>query len=144
MAMGGDIQNLQGRGLIIDSVPVNVAHHCHGFAQGSIVRSGAGGGDANTSSGKRLRLFGVNMECASSAEDSKAFSSGSAAAHVTTVVSNSLLPPPPPPSSSLQRLRMPLPPHEDPLSLSAARFGDHHKRGTSVLFDLEPSFQFRK
>ncbi|TKY61175.1 B3 domain-containing transcription factor NGA1 [Spatholobus suberectus] len=130
-SMGGGDQNLQGRGnnivpMIIDSVPVNVAHHRHGHGHGDII---SGAASATTSSGKRLRLFGVNMECASSAEDSKG-----SAAHVT--VGNSV---PSSSSSSLQRLRVP---HEDPLS-SSARFGDH-KGGTSVLFDLDPSLQYRQ
>ncbi|KAG5073393.1 hypothetical protein AAZX31_03G241000 [Glycine max] len=141
MSMGGGDQNLQGRGsnivpMIIDSVPVNVAHHNNN-------RHGNGGitsGGTNCS-GKRLRLFGVNMECASSAEDSKELSSGSAA-HVTTAASSSSL--------HHQRLRVPVPvPLEDPLSSSAAaaaRFGDHKgaSTGTSLLFDLDPSLQYHR
>ncbi|RDX62700.1 B3 domain-containing transcription factor NGA1, partial [Mucuna pruriens] len=135
---GAGDQNLQGRGnnivpMIIDSVPVNVAHHRHG--NGGMTSAGARGA-TTTSGGKRLRLFGVNMECASSAEDSKGLSSGSAA-HLT--VGNSLASSSSSSSSSLQRLRMS---HEDPLS-SSARFGDH-KGGTSVLFDLDPSLQYRQ
>ncbi|XP_047175751.1 B3 domain-containing transcription factor NGA1 [Vigna umbellata] len=137
MPMGGGAdQNLAGRGnsivpMIIDSVPVNVGHHNHRHGHGGM---SSGGGSSTTSSGKRLRLFGVNMECASSGEDSKGLSLGSAA-HVT--VGNSL-----PSSSSLQqRLRMP---HEDPLS-SSARFGDHKGgSGTSLLFDLDPSLQYHQ
>ncbi|ESW11036.1 hypothetical protein PHAVU_009G260100 [Phaseolus vulgaris] len=133
MGGGGD-QNMGGRGnsivpMIIDSVPVNVGHHNHRHGHGGMA---SGGGSATTSSGKRLRLFGVNMECASSAEDSRSLSLGSGG-HVT--VGNSL----PSSSSSLQqRLRIP---HEDPLS-SSARFGDHKGgSGTSLLFDLDPSLQ---
>ncbi|KAG4929072.1 hypothetical protein JHK85_055558 [Glycine max] len=133
MSMGGGDQNLQGRGnnivpMIIDSVPVSVGHHNNRHGNGGITSGGA------TSSGKRLRLFGVNMECASSAEDSKGLSSGSAA-HVTTAASSSLH----------QRLRLPLP-HEDPLSSSSARFGDHKggSTGTSLLFDLDPSLQYHR
>ncbi|KAL2345969.1 hypothetical protein Fmac_007254 [Flemingia macrophylla] len=138
LSTAADIPNMQRRGhnvapLIIDSVPVNI-HHRHAY--GMPTTGPAADAIANTSGGKRLRLFGVNMECASPA-DSKTLSPGSAA-HVSN------LDPPPPPPSSLQRLRMPLPLHEEPLSLSAARFGDHHKGGTSVLFDLEPSFHYRK
>lgn len=133
MSMGGGVdQNLQERGnnivpMIIDSVPVTVAHHRHGNGNGNITN-----GAATSSGGKRLRLFGVNMECASSAEDSKGLSSGSAL-HLT--MGNSV----PSSSTTLQQLRVS---HEDPVSLSA-RFGDH-KRGTSVLFDLDPSLQYRQ
>jgi len=131
-------QNLAGRGnnivpMIIDSVPVNVGHHNHRHGHGHGGMS-SGGGSSTPSSGKRLRLFGVNMECASSGEDSKGLSLGSAA-HVA--VGNSV-----PSSSSLQqRLRMP---HEEPLS-SSARFGDHKGgTGTSLLFDLDPSLQYQQ
>ncbi|CAJ1976050.1 unnamed protein product [Sphenostylis stenocarpa] len=135
MGGGGD-QNMAGRGnsimpMIIDSVPVNVGHHNHRHGHGGMT---SGGASAATSGGKRLRLFGVNMECASSAEDSKGLSLGSHA-----IVGNS-------PSSSSsphlqQRLRVP---HEDPLS-SSARFGDQKGgSGTSLLFDLDPSLQYRQ
>ncbi|KAK7338168.1 hypothetical protein VNO77_18769 [Canavalia gladiata] len=135
VSMAGDHQHFPDRGtnMIIDSVPV--AHHHH-HAQGGIIgaasSSSAASGSNNSAApagGKRLRLFGVNMECASSAEDSKGFSSSSAA-HVA--VSNSL------PSSSLQRLT-----DEDPLSLSPRfGFGDP-TGGTSMIFDLDPSLQYR-
>ncbi|KAK7397488.1 hypothetical protein VNO78_18663 [Psophocarpus tetragonolobus] len=126
--------NLQGRlPIIIDSVPVNVnVAHRHAATAAAATA---------TSNGKRLRLFGVNMECASSPEDSKAFSSSS-----TTTVGNSSLP-----SSSLHhRLRVPHA-HQDPLS-SSARFADHKGGGgastatataSSLLFDLDPSLQYR-
>ncbi|KOM26548.1 hypothetical protein LR48_Vigan292s000500 [Vigna angularis] len=117
--------------MIINLVPVNARHHNHRHGHGGI---SSGGGSSTTSSEKRMRLFGVNMECASSGEDSKGLSLGSAA-HVT--VGNSL-----PSSSSLQqRLRMP---YEDPLS-SSTRFGDQ-KGGsdTSLLFDFYPSLQYHQ
>ncbi|KAG2371859.1 uncharacterized protein HKW66_Vig0239800 [Vigna angularis] len=96
--------------MIINLVPVNARHHNHRHGHGGI---SSGGGSSTTSSEKRMRLFGVNMECASSGEDSKGLSLGSAA-HVT--VGNSL-----PSSSSLQqRLRMP---YEDPLSSSTSKEG---------------------
>ena len=110
--------------MIIDSVPV--AHHHHHHHQHH--HHGVVGSSSNSSStaGKRLRLFGVNMECASSpAEDHVAMAN--------SLTSSSSL-------SPLQRMRVP---HEDPRSSSSARFGD--QRGeTSVLFDLDPSLQYRQ
>ncbi|XP_027350624.1 B3 domain-containing transcription factor NGA1-like [Abrus precatorius] len=134
MSTGAD-QNLPERGnnivpMIIDSVPV--AHHHHHGHGGIMSGAATASGNSNTpTGGKRLRLFGVNMECASSADDSKGLSSASAS-HVA--VPNSSLP-----SSSLQRLRVS---HEDPLS-SSARFGDQ-RGGTNSMFDLDPSLQYRQ
>lgn len=133
-------QHQQGGGvniaapMIIDSVPVSHHHH-HG--------GGGKGGSSSSSSPKRLRLFGVNMECGSSSspseEDPKCCSllSSTSVAHVA-MANNSL------PSSSLpplhQRLRVP---HEDTLSSPSTRFGD--QRGeASMLFDLDPSLQYRQ
>ncbi|XP_027334902.1 B3 domain-containing transcription factor NGA1-like isoform X2 [Abrus precatorius] len=117
--------------MIIDSVPVAHHHHHHHPHHSSSSNSSS----ASTAA-KRLRLFGVNMECASStSEDPKCFSllSSSSVAHMAN--SNSL------PSSTLlpiQRLR------EDTISpSSSSRFGD--RRGeASMLFDLDPSLQYRQ
>ncbi|KAK7285715.1 hypothetical protein RJT34_20494 [Clitoria ternatea] len=147
-SMGSDHQNFPERGnnivpMIIDSVPVGHhrqhhqhQHHQHGHGGMSTsgVGVGATSGNGSTSGGKRLRLFGVNMECASSAEESKGLSSGNSGAHVT--VANSL-----PSSSSLQRLRVS---HDDPLSSTSAGFGDQRGGTNSVLFDLDPSLQYRR
>ncbi|TKY64168.1 B3 domain-containing transcription factor NGA1 [Spatholobus suberectus] len=118
--------------MIIDSVPVAHSHHHH-YHGG---KSGSSTSTSPSTAGKRLRLFGVNMECASStSEDPKCFSllSSSSVAHVTMANSNSL------PSSSLPPLQLL---REDTLS-SSARFGD--QRGEpSMLFDLDPSLQYRQ
>ncbi|KAK7349363.1 hypothetical protein VNO77_06677 [Canavalia gladiata] len=124
--------------MIIDSVPVAHHHHHHQQHHG-----GKGGSCSNTSStsastaAKRLRLFGVNMECASSpSEDPKYCSllSSSSVAHVAMANSNSL------PSSSLPPLQLL---REDTLSPPSARFED--QRGeASMLFDLDPSLQHRQ
>ncbi|XP_061359234.1 B3 domain-containing transcription factor NGA1-like isoform X2 [Gastrolobium bilobum] len=121
--------------MIIDSVPVGHHHH-HGALSGAATTTTttSTSGNSTSTTGKRLRLFGVNMECASSSvEESKCLSSASAT-HVTMV--NSL------PSSSLPPLQRSRVPHEDLLS-SSARFGDQ-RGGTSVLFDLDPSLQYRQ
>ncbi|XP_020211006.1 B3 domain-containing protein Os03g0120900 [Cajanus cajan] len=113
--------------MIIDSVPVAHNHHHHPYHG---AKSGSSASTSPSTAGKRLRLFGVNMECASStSEDPKCFSllsSSSSVAHSPS------LPP-------LQLLR------EDTLSSSSssARFGD--QRGEpSMLFDLDPSLQYRQ
>ncbi|KAE9598067.1 hypothetical protein Lal_00003982 [Lupinus albus] len=119
-------QNLQERGnniapMIIDSVPVTHHHHLQDpHHHGSI------GSTTSNNAGKMLRLFGVNMECASSPdEDSKCLSSSaSAPLHVMTMA-NSL---------STSSLRVPYEDH----SLSPST------RATSVLFDLDPSLQYRQ
>ncbi|XP_068478297.1 B3 domain-containing transcription factor NGA1 isoform X1 [Phaseolus vulgaris] len=120
--------------IIIDSVPV--AHHHHHQHHGG--KSGSSTSTSPSTAGKRLRLFGVNMECASStSEHPNCFSllSSSSMAHVTMANSNS------PPSSSLPPLQLL---REDSLSSpSSARFGD--QRGEpSMLFDLDPSLQYRQ
>ncbi|KAH1085431.1 hypothetical protein AAZX31_07G046800 [Glycine max] len=114
--------------MIIDSVPV--AHHLHHQQH----HGGKSSGPSSTSTspstaGKRLRLFGVNMECASStSEDPKCFSLLSSSS-----MANSNSQPP------LQLLR------EDTLSSSSARFGDQRGVGEpSMLFDLDPSLQYRQ
>ncbi|QCE02471.1 B3 domain-containing transcription factor NGA1-like isoform X1 [Vigna unguiculata] len=124
--------------IIIDSVPV--AHHHH-----HLHHHHHGGSSTSTSpstAGKRLRLFGVNMECASStSEDPNCFSllSSSSMAHATMANSNS------PPSSSLPPLQLL---REDSLSSpSSARFGDQRgeqQQQPSMLFDLDPSLQYRQ
>lgn len=101
--------------MIIDSVPV--AHHHH-RGGGAAARPGSNNTTTTTTTGKRLRLFGVNMECASSPASS------------ATAM----------PNSSLQRMGLP---REDPLS-SSARFGDQRGATTSVLFDLDPTSQYRQ
>ncbi|XP_047175175.1 B3 domain-containing transcription factor NGA1-like isoform X2 [Vigna umbellata] len=124
--------------IIIDSVPVAHHHHHHQHHRG-----GKSGGSSTSTSpstaGKRLRLFGVNMECASStSEDPNCFSllSSSSMAHATMANSNS------PPSSSLPPLQLL---REDSLSSpSSARFGDQRGEQPSMLFDLDPSLQYRQ
>ncbi|KAE9593599.1 hypothetical protein Lal_00036381 [Lupinus albus] len=101
-------QSLQERGnniiapMIIDSVPVTYDHH-HGHQQDP--HNGTASSNSSTSnSGKMLRLFGVNMECSSSPNESSTSST-----YVT--MANSLSP---------------------------------STRGTSsVLFDLDPSLQYK-
>ena len=123
--------------MIIDSVPV--AHHHHNHHVGSSGDSGNSSGNNSSTAGKRLRLFGVNMECASSTtpEDPKCFTLLSS--HMTMAnnsLASSSLP-------SLQRLRVPQ--NEEPLSSSSssARFGD--QRGeAAVVFDLDPSLQYHQ
>ncbi|XP_019431727.1 PREDICTED: B3 domain-containing transcription factor NGA1-like isoform X1 [Lupinus angustifolius] len=98
--------------IIIDSVPV--AHHHHQQQQHHGGKSGTTSSNNTNSASKRLRLFGVNMECGSSpSEDPKC----------CTV---------PHASSSLQ-----------PLSTSA-RFGDNQRGEASMHFDLDPSLQYRR
>ncbi|XP_061340903.1 B3 domain-containing transcription factor NGA1 isoform X2 [Gastrolobium bilobum] len=124
--------------MIIDSVPVAHHHQQHHHHHHHGVKSGS-----SSSSSKRLRLFGVNMECASSSsssspsEDPKCCSllSSTSVAHVT--MANSL------PSSSLPPLQLLRVPHEDTLLSPSTRFGD--QRGeASMLFDLDPSLQYRQ
>ncbi|KAF7813945.1 B3 domain-containing transcription factor NGA1-like isoform X1 [Senna tora] len=126
--------------MIIDSVPVDHYHHLQHHHQHG--KSSGSGSSTNATAGKRLRLFGVNMECASSSSSSSA--EEARCCNVTAMANNSSIPPP------QQYLRMP---HEDPISLSssssssaaaAARFQNHQKVGTSsMLFDLDPSLQYR-
>ncbi|XP_028752261.1 B3 domain-containing transcription factor NGA1 isoform X2 [Neltuma alba] len=102
--------------MIIDSVPV-----VHG-------KSSSSSGRITDTTAKKLRLFGVNMECSSSSNT---------VGHVPMADSSLSSP-------NLQYLRES---HEgeDPLSSSssASRFADQ-KGKTSVLFDLKPSFQYRQ
>ncbi|XP_058753382.1 B3 domain-containing protein Os03g0120900-like [Vicia villosa] len=121
---GGDIQHLPGPGswqgqyqdqrnvnvnlpmnMIIDSVPVT-QHHRSGNPTSN-----------NNSSGKRLRLFGVNMECDSSS------SSSSAPPNVTMANQSHS------PSSTT--------------TTTTTSGGDHHRGRLSQLFDLEP-FNYRR
>ncbi|XP_057454948.1 B3 domain-containing protein Os03g0120900-like isoform X3 [Lotus japonicus] len=105
--------------MIIDSVPVGHHHHHHHHQHGGSAGISSSTSSSNTAA-KRLRLFGVNMECASSSSSSL-------------------------PSPSLpQNLRVP---HEDStISQSSARFGigDLQRGEASVLFDLDPSLQYRQ
>ncbi|KAK7389727.1 hypothetical protein VNO78_25008 [Psophocarpus tetragonolobus] len=126
--------------MIIDSVPVAHHHHHHHHHGGKICSNTSTNTSTSPSTaGKRLRLFGVNMECASStSEDPRCFSllSSSSMAHVTMANSNS------PPSSSLPPLQLL---REDTLlSSSSARFGDQRGGEPSMLFDLDPSLQYRQ
>ncbi|KAE9615331.1 putative transcription factor B3-Domain family [Lupinus albus] len=96
--------------MIIDSVPV--AHHHQQQHHGG--KSGTSSSNNTNSASKRLRLFGVNMECGSSpSEDTKC-----------CTVSHA--------SSSLQ-----------PLSTSA-RVGDNQRGEASMHFDLDPSLQYHR
>ncbi|KAI9090384.1 hypothetical protein K1719_028719 [Acacia pycnantha] len=112
--------------MIIDSVPV-----VHGK---SICSTSSGRIIADTTA-KKLRLFGVNMECSSSPSNT--------IGHHVPMGDSSLS------SPNLQYLRESHHHHheeeqeEDPsLSSSPSRFADQ-KGKTSVLFDLSPSFQYR-
>lgn len=110
--------------MIIDSVPVVHGKSSCSTSSGRII--------ADTTA-KKLRLFGVNMECSSS--------SSNTIGHHVPMGDSSLS------SPNLQYLRES---HhheeeqeEDPsLSSSSSRFEDQ-KGKTSVLFDLSPSFQYR-
>ncbi|KAK4268960.1 hypothetical protein QN277_022181 [Acacia crassicarpa] len=113
--------------MIIDSVPV-----VHGK---SICSTSSGRIIADTTA-KKLRLFGVNMECSSS--------SSNTIGHHVPMGDSSLS------SPNLQYLRESHHHHheeeqeEDPsLSSSSSRFADQ-KGKTSVLFDLSPSLQYRQ
>lgn len=121
--------------MIIDSVPVG-----HGKGSGSTSGSGSGR-IVNDTTGKKLRLFGVNMECSSS-------SNANSVGHDNVPImgdSTSLS------SPNFQFLRQS---HhhddyegheeqeeeeEEDTSLSSS----DQKGKTSVLFDLSPSFKYR-
>ncbi|KAK7294570.1 hypothetical protein RJT34_17459 [Clitoria ternatea] len=128
---GGNVVSLSP--MIIDSVPIahhnNNQHHHHHHQH--VDKSGSSG--SSSTAGKRLRLFGVNMECASSttssSEDPKCFSLLSSSS-LAMANSNSSLPP-------LQLLK------EDTFSSPSARFGDQ-KGEASMFFDLDPSLQYRQ
>ena len=129
-------------GMIIDSVPVGN----HGNSSTSSTTS--------ATTGKRLRLFGVNMECASSPADQDPKCCLVSPNSVDNVSMANYLPS----SSSLhlrtshEDLRIPYEdlrvPHEDHPVLSSsysnqARFGE--KLGESSMhFDLDPSLQYRR
>lgn len=101
--------------MIIDSVPV--------------VHGNSSGGRITDTTAKKLRLFGVNMECSSSSNT---------VGHVP-MDDTSLA------SQNLQYLTE-FQEEEDPISSSsssASRFADQ-KGKTSMLFDLSPSFQCRQ
>ncbi|KAL1350281.1 hypothetical protein HN51_014391 [Arachis hypogaea] len=99
--------------MIIDSVPVAHHHHQQQQHQHGVVPNSSNFDSTNTA-GKRLRLFGVNMECASSS------SSSPAEDHSHLAMSSSL------PSSSR----------------FGDQRGDTTTTTTSVLFDLDPSLQY--
>ncbi|XP_054784356.1 B3 domain-containing protein Os03g0120900-like [Prosopis cineraria] len=129
--------------MIIDSVPVDHYHSHQSYYHGKNSNT-----TDNTTAGKRLRLFGVNMECASSSSSSSSSSSlaeESRCCNVTvmanpSISSSSIIPPP-----LHQYLRVA---HEDPISssssLSSARFQSHQKGETLMLFDLDPSWHYRQ
>ncbi|XP_028795808.1 B3 domain-containing transcription factor NGA1 isoform X2 [Neltuma alba] len=136
-------QEVRNVPMIIDSVPVD---HYHSHHQNYY--HGKNSSATNTTAGKRLRLFGVNMECASSSSSSSSPSVEESRCCNATVMANpsissssSIIPPPP----LHQYLRLP---HADPISssssLSSARFQSHQKGETSVLFDLDPSLHYRQ
>ncbi|KAI4355331.1 hypothetical protein L6164_004114 [Bauhinia variegata] len=115
--------------MIIDSVPVSHHHH-HQHQHGKSTSSTA-------TTGKRLRLFGVNMECASPAEDPKCcLLSSSSVAHVA--MTNSL------PSSSIPPLHLRVAQEDHSLGSSSARFDQLERGQSSMLFDLDPSLQYRQ
>ncbi|KAL5062521.1 hypothetical protein RYX36_024258 [Vicia faba] len=106
--------------MIIDSVPVS--HHYHhqqsGFSttgNGNFTSTNTIASSSTTINGaaKRLRLFGVNMECGSSTSDDN--------------FPNSL------PSSSNFR---------ETLSTSSTTFEEDKKREASLIFGLDPSLQY--
>lgn len=138
--------------MIIDSVPVDHYNHHHHqrYHHGKNV-SGSGGNN-NTSGatsnssvvGKRLRLFGVNMECASSSsvEESRCCSNND----VTVMGSNASIS-----SSSIQTPQYVhhefnmrgMPNREDCPISSSSSLGRFHQRGeSSMLFDLDPSLHY--
>ncbi|WJX92384.1 hypothetical protein P8452_74032 [Trifolium repens] len=124
---GGNASNM-----IIDSVPVSHHHHYHhqhqhqhqhgGFSSSGNLTTTTTTTSTSTINGaaKRLRLFGVNMECGSSTNHDSTPSSSS-----TSIV------------PSLQHLR--LPHHEETLS---TRFEEDKRREASMIFGLDPSLQY--
>ncbi|MED6206201.1 hypothetical protein PIB30_024492 [Stylosanthes scabra] len=104
--------------MIIDSVPVAHHHHQqqqqqHQHQHGVVSNSSNYESTSSSSAGKRLRLFGVNMECASS-------SSSAAEDHSQVAM----------PDSSPSTTRF------------GDQRGDTTTTTTSVLFDLDPSLQY--
>ncbi|KAK4267100.1 hypothetical protein QN277_023933 [Acacia crassicarpa] len=142
-------QEVRNVPMIIDSVPVDHYHSHQSCYHG---KNSTTSTNNTTAAGKRLRLFGVNMECASSSSPSVV--EESRCCNVTVMAnpsisssSSSIIPPP-----LHQYLRVP---HEDPISssspasalLSSARFqgSHHHQKGeTSMPFDLDPSLHYRQ
>ncbi|CAK8560558.1 unnamed protein product [Lathyrus sativus] len=120
--VGGD-NNVSN--MIIDSVPVS--HHYHHQQGGKSGYSSTGNFTSTTTiaststsingAAKRLRLFGVNMECGSSTSDEN--------------LANSV-----PSSSSNLRLH-----HEETLSTST-RYQEDKRREASLIFGLDPSLQY--
>ncbi|XP_058743817.1 B3 domain-containing transcription factor NGA1 isoform X2 [Vicia villosa] len=112
VGVGGDnVPNM-----IIDSVPVS--HHYHqqhgGFSSsGNFTSSSTMASSSINGAAKRLRLFGVNMECGSSTSDDN--------------LPNSL------PSSSNLR---------ETFSTSSTTFEEDKKREASLIFGLDPSLQY--
>lgn len=95
--------------MIIDSVPVTHHHRS----------SGNNNNNNNNSSGKRLRLFGVNMECDSSSPSSSA-----------------------PPNVTMAN-QSHSPSSTPTTTTTTSSGGDHHRGRLSQLFDLEP-FNYRR
>ncbi|KAI9093938.1 hypothetical protein K1719_026936 [Acacia pycnantha] len=142
-------QEVRNVPMIIDSVPVDHYHSHQSYYHG---KNSTTTTKNTTTAGKRLRLFGVNMECASSSSPSVV--EESRCCNVTVMAnpsispsSSSIIPPP-----LHQYLSVP---HEDPISsssssaalLSSARFQSshhHHKGETSMPFDLDPSLHYRQ
>jgi hypothetical protein len=123
---GGGVGGGNASNMIIDSVPVSHHHHYHHQRQHGGFSSSGNLTTTTTSTingaAKRLRLFGVNMECGSSTNHDSIPSS-----------STSIVP-------SLQHLR--LPNHEETLSTSSTRFEEDKRREASMIFGLDPSLQY--
>lgn len=114
---GGGGSNVSN--MIIDSVPVSHYHHHHGNLTSNATTSTTTNGAA-----KRLRLFGVNMECGGSSTSDDNLASPS-----------SIVP-------SLQHLKVPH--HEETLSSSTStRFEEDKRREeASMIFGLDTSLQY--
>jgi len=110
---GSNVSNM-----IIDSVPVSHYHHHHGNLTSNATTSTTNG------AAKRLRLFGVNMECGGSSTSDDNLASPS-----------SIVP-------SLQHLKVPH--HEETLSSSTStRFEEDKRREeASMIFGLDTSLQY--
>jgi len=110
---GSNVSNM-----IIDSVPVSHYHHHHGNLTSNATTSTTNG------AAKRLRLFGVNMECG-----------GSSSTSDDNLASPSSIVP------SLQHLKVPQ--HEETLSTSSTRFEEDKRREeASMIFGLDTSLQY--
>ncbi|PNX84346.1 B3 domain-containing transcription factor nga1-like protein [Trifolium pratense] len=128
---GGGVGRGNASNMIIDSVPVSHHHqHYHhqhqlgGFSSSGNITTNTTTTSTINGAAKRLRLFGVNMECGSSTNHDSIPSSSS---------STSIVP-------SLQHLR--LPHHEETLSTSSTRFEEDKRREASMIFGLDPSLQY--